>query len=248
MVGLSWKIKVALVLIGASIILSILHVVLFENLHRLLFYLALNVVFVPIQVLLVTVLIEQLMNEREKQKMLRKLNMVIGAFFGEVGNGLIKMMGETHAGASPLEQALAVAQDWRKSRYKEAAEFIENYRWKFDSHTARLQDLKELLIKRRNFVLGLVQNPNLLEHDDFTDLLLAVCHLTEELEARQSVEKLPRSDLNHLENDIQRAFGLLVREWLSYMQHLGKHYPYMHSLSVRTNPFNPVASAVVAGN
>ena len=245
MVGLSWKMKVAFILIGSSALLSLFHVLMFSDLHSLLFYLALDVVFVPIQVLLVTVLIEQFMNERERQAMLRKLNMVIGAFFGEVGSRLIKMLGATCADSSTLEKALAVAQDWRELHYEEAAEFVRSYRWKFDSHKVRLQELKELLLKRRDFVLGLLQNPNLLEHDAFTDLLLAVCHLTEELEARESLQGLPRSDLNHLENDIERAFGLLVREWLSYMQHLEKHYPYMHSLSVRTNPFNPVADPVV---
>lgn len=248
MVELSWKMKVAFVLIGSSAVLSLFHVLMFSDLHSLLFYLALDVVFVPIQVLLVTVLIEQLMNERERQSLLRKLNMVIGAFFGEVGNRLIKLMGATCADSSKLEQALAVAQDWRQSHYEEAAEFIQNYRWKLDLHKVRLQDLKELLLKSRNFMLGLLQNQNLLEHDSFTDLLLAVCHLTEELEARESLQELPRSDLNHLENDIQRAFSLLVREWLSYMQHLEKHYPYMHSLSVRTNPFSPVANPVVLSN
>jgi len=94
-------------------------------------------------------------------------------------------------------------------------------------------------------VLGLLQNPNLLEHDEFTDLLWAVCHLTEELEAREILRDLPRYDLKHLEGDIQRAFSLLVREWLSYMQHLRRHYPYIYSLSVRTNPFNPTANPVV---
>ncbi len=215
---------------------------------RFFFYLALDVVFVPVQVLLVTVLIEQFMNERERQTLLRKLNMVIGAFFGEVGNRLIKMMGACSGDSSTLEQGLAVAQDWGQSHYREAGEFIQGYRWKFDSHGLRLEELKDFLLKKRDFVLGLLQNPNLLEHDAFTDLLWAVCHLTEELEARKSFQELPRSDLKHLEVDIQRAFGLLVREWLAYLQHLAQHYPYMHSLSVRTNPFNPVANPVVVEN
>jgi len=38
-----------------------------------------------------------------------------------------------------------------------------------------------------------------------------------------------------------------VREWLAYVQHLKKNYPYMYSLSVRLNPFNPEASPVIAG-
>ena len=105
--------------------------------------------------------------------------------------------------------------------------------------------MRELLLQKRDFVLGLLQNPNLLEHDEFTDLLWAVCHLTEELEAREILQDLPRSDLKHLASDLQRAFGFLVREWLMYMQHLRGHYPYIYSLSVRTNPFNSAASPII---
>ena len=245
MVRLSWKMKVAFILTGSSVALFLLHVFFFADLHSLLFYLALDVVFIPVQVLLVTVLIEHLMNERERQALMRKLNMVIGAFFGEAGNTLIKMMGRGSADSPALVQGLAITQDWGKTEYRKAGEFIQAYRWKLDSHKLRLEELKEFLLKHRNFILGLLQNPNLFEHDAFTDLLLAVCHLTEELEARQGLEELPRSDLKHLENDVQRAFRRLVREWLAYMQHLAVHYPYMYSLSVRTNPFNPGASAVI---
>jgi hypothetical protein len=237
--------KVALVLIGSSAALSLLHVFLFADLHSLLFYLALDVIFVPIQVLLVTVLIERLLTEREKQIVLRKLNMVIGAFFGEMGYTLIKIMGATCTDFSTLEQALAVAQDWEKSHYEAASEFIQSYQYKFDPDNLQLQDLKEFLLQKRDFVLVFLQNPNLFEHDKFTDLLWAVCHLTEELETREILQDLPRSDLKHLASDIQRAFSLLVREWLSYMQHLRRHYPYMYSLSVRTNPFNSAASPIV---
>jgi len=245
MVRISWKMKVALALTGSSAALSLFHIFLFRDWHSLLFYLALDVVFVPIQVLLVTILIERLLTEREKQTLLRKLNMVIGAFFGEVGNRLIRMMGTTCANFSTLQQALAVAQDWRRSHYEAASGFIQSHQCKFDPGNVQLQDLREFLLQKRDFVLGLLQNPNLLEHDKFTDLLWAVCHLTEELEAREILQDLPRSDLKHLASDIRRAFSFLVQEWLSYMQHLRRHYPYIYSLSVRTNPFNSTANPIV---
>jgi hypothetical protein len=41
--------------------------------------------------------------------------------------------------------------------------------------------------------------------------------------------------------DIRRAYHLLLREWLGYMAHLHADYPYLFSLAVRTNPFNPAA-------
>ena len=55
-----------------------------------------------------------------------------------------------------------------------------------------------------------------------------------------------RSKTAHLSGDITRAYGLLVREWLAHMEHLKREYPYLFSLAVRMNPFDPEASAVVA--
>ncbi|MBI5656126.1 MAG: hypothetical protein HZC44_04605, partial [Geobacter sp.] len=98
---------------------------------------------------------------------------------------------------------------------------------------------------RRQFMLGLMGNPNLLEHDEFTDLLWAVFHLIEELEARQNFIGLPEADLDHLSGDIRRAYVNLLRQWLVYMQHLKNDYPYLFSLAVRTNPLNPEARVVI---
>ena len=154
MVRLSWKMKVTLVLIGSSAALTLFHVFLFSDLHSLLFYLALDVVFVPIQVLLVTVLIERLLTEREKQIVLRKLNMVIGAFFGEMGYALIKIMGATSADFSTLRQPLIITQDWRMSHYDAALKFIQSYQCKFDPNNEQLQGLKEFLLQKRHELKG----------------------------------------------------------------------------------------------
>jgi len=53
------------------------------------------------------------------------------------------------------------------------------------------------------FMLSLLENPNLLEHDSFTDLLLAIFHLSEELAARDTLVGLPQSDYEHLAGDIK---------------------------------------------
>ena len=86
----------------------------------------------------------------------------------------------------------------------------------------------------------------MLEHDTFTDLLWAVTHLTEELACRENCGDLPETDLQHLTGDMKRAYILLVHEWLDYMQHLKQNYPYLFSLAVRMNPFDPAASPIVS--
>jgi len=241
----SWKISIGLVLVGLSLLLGALHLAAFGNPRDLLFYLALDVVFVPIQVLLVTLIIERLLNEREKQAMMKKLNMVIGAFMGEVGAELLRRVDAFCGEAPDLAHSLAVDASWGKAQYQQALAFAERYQAHLAPDPEQLLELRGYLLSRRPFVLSLLQNPNLLEHDRFTDLLWAICHLTEELEARADFTTLPESDHQHLQGDIRRANTLLIREWLNYMQHLKEDYPYIYSLAIRTNPFLPDASPIV---
>ena len=56
---------------------------------------------------------------------------------------------------------------------------------------------------------------------------------------------LPETDYQHLSGDIKRAYILLISQWLNYMQHLQEDYPYLFSLAIRTNPFDPQAHAEV---
>ena len=90
-----------------------------------------------------------------------------------------------------------------------------------------------------------MENPNLLEHESFTDLLWAVFHLTEELENREDFEKIPGTDYEHLIRDTQRAYNAMIFEWIAYMNHLKNNYPYLFSLAVRTNPFDLKASPII---
>jgi hypothetical protein len=80
-------------------------------------------------------------------------------------------------------------------------------------------------------------NPNLLEHDAFTEMLWALLHISEELESRESLERLPKNVLAHLSNDVMRAYHFLTIEWVGYMKYLKKDYPYLFSLAIRKNPF-----------
>jgi hypothetical protein len=96
-------------------------------------------------------------------------------------------------------------------------------------------------------MISLLANQALLEHETFTDLLWALTHLGEELAARTGLDALPEPDERHLAGDITRAYALLGAEWLSYLEHLQRAYPFLFSLAVRTNPLDPDASPVVTG-
>jgi hypothetical protein len=84
------QILLGLLLVLLSVLFYLIHFAFFRDAHHIFIYLVGDIAFVFIEVLLVTLIIHQVLSEREKRAMLKKLNMVIGAFFSEVGMSLLK--------------------------------------------------------------------------------------------------------------------------------------------------------------
>ncbi len=239
------RILLGLLLVILSVVFYVLHFIIFRDAHHIFIYLLGDVAFVFIEVLLVTLIIHQVLSEREKRAMLKKLNMVIGAFFSEAGMPLLKYFWAFDAEAESFGRHLIVDNEWSPEHFDKMEEILQDREFKIDIHKGNLEEMRSFIIGKRAFLLRLLENPNLLEHEEFTELLWAVFHLAEELSHRETVHELPDTDYDHLAGDIKRAYGLLVREWLSYMEHLKSSYPYLFSLAIRTNPFNPQASVEV---
>lgn len=200
-----------------------------------------NLAFLPIYVLFVTFMIERILKEREKDALRLKMNMVIGVFFSEVGTPFLKDGFSFLVDKEGLAARVKITPQWSDADFRELARFLDSGDMKMESRLCSMDCLKGFLVARRNFMLGLLENPNLLEHDGFTELLWAVFHLLEELQARERLTGLHEADLDHLSGDIRRAYTHLLKQWVSYLQHLKSDYPYLFSLAVRNNPLNPEA-------
>lgn len=130
---------------------------------------------------------------------------------------------------------------WTEKRFEAALKRSVQLECEIDPNKGDLAGLRSFLKDKKTFLLALLANPNMLEHDEFTDCLWAVFHLGEELEHRKSLGDLPEADLEHLSGDIERAYDQLIKEWIAYMEHLKERYPSLYSLNVRINPFNPAS-------
>ena len=78
-------------LIALSVALFFLQYVAFHDLRNTFFYMLQDIAFLPVQVLLVTLVLESFLRSNEKQERLNKQNMVIGAFFSQIGVALLKL-------------------------------------------------------------------------------------------------------------------------------------------------------------
>ena len=240
-----WLIILAAGLVIASTILYAVLYAIFRDAHDLFFYLLHGIAFLPLEVLIVGVLIERLITVREKRALQHKLNMVIGAFFSELGSPLLAELLPAMRTAPEIKQRLALRASWKKADFSEAYQFARALDPKVDLDLIDRETLRAGLVQKRVFILRLLENPNLLEHDRFTDLLWALLHLEEELEARRSLTARIPADEAHLAVDVRRAYSTLLAEWLLYVEHLKADYPYLFSLVVRTHPFQESPSAII---
>jgi hypothetical protein len=242
---ISWQIRTAIILVCVSAILYAVHFIIFQNFHFLSEYTLFYFAFLPIEAIFVTLILDQLMELRARKERLEKLNMVIGAFFSEVGTRLLSEFSRSDPDLEKIRGGMLVEPKWSDERFAQASKRLKNYGHHIDIKSIDLEKLRGFLIGKRNFLLRILENPALLEHESFTELLQAVFHLTEELELRKDLNTLPYSDLEHLKGDMERVYARLINAWLDYMKYMKDRYPYLFSLAMRTNPFDVSATPIV---
>ena len=242
---LSWQVLLGLFLIVTSAFLYLLHYTIFRDVHHIFIFMVGDIAFVPIEVLLVTLIIHRLLTERETRAKLEKLKMLIGAFFSEVGTKLLTYFSDFDPNLEKIRKDLIVTSEWSEHEFLGVSNRLTNYDYGVAIKELDLEELRSFLLEKRDFLVRILENPLLLEHEYITELFRAVFHLTEELEMRKDVSQLPDTDYAHLAGDIKRAYVLLVHQWLEYMRYLKDNYPYLFSLAMRTNPFDQNATAIV---
>jgi plasmid maintenance system killer protein len=244
---LKWEVKLGIGLVTLSVIIYTIKYLVLGNLENTLLYIFNSLGFLMINVLFVTLVINSLLAMRSRRDKLEKLNMVIGTFFSEIGTQLLTVLSDVDPHLDKIRGELVITGEWDETNFGKVRTRLNNFEYSVDISRVNLVELQEFLASKRDFMIRLLENPVLLEHQSFTELLMAVFHLTEELNSRQDLNNLPESDYEHLAGDIKRVYGLLVSQWLNYMQYVKNNYPYLFSLAMRTNPFDENASAIVKG-
>lgn len=243
---LNWEVWLGIFLVVLSAVVYSLHWVIFRDPHHIFIYMIGDIAFVFIEVMLVTLVIHRLLNEKEKKSRLEKLNVVMGAFMSELGRPLLVRISDADPNLDEIKGSLIVTGDWPDDQFLKVDKRLKEYNYEIDYSKIKFDELRTLLLSKKEFLLRLLESPTLLEHESFTDLIQAVFHLTDELDCRVDLGKCYESDYNHLAGDIKRVYGLLVHRWLDYMRYLKDNYPYLFSLAMRTNPFDETASPFVS--
>ena len=240
-----WLITFGTGLIVLSVMLYALHYLIYRDFHHIGIYTLGDIAFLPLEVLLVTLVVHQVLELHDRRQRVEKLNMIVGTFFSALGKQLLAYLSDNDPDLDQIRPQLMVTDTWTDETFQRVEERLKRHPCRIVIEKIDLAGLNDLLGSREEFLLRLLENPVLLEHETFTELLQAIFHFNEELKSRPDVTGLPDTDTAHLTRDLERIYGLLIREWLDYMRYLKKNYPYLFSLAMRTNPFDETASAIV---
>ncbi len=242
---ISWTAKLVVTLVAISGVCYGINYLVFKDIPYMLRLITLQVGFVPVSVVLITLWINRLISQRENKHRLQKLNIVIGNFFMELGTPLLDYLAAFDTGRDAISKIMSITPAWSDQDFVAAKNMLRDHHYAMSAVPENLEALRILLNSKRSFLMLVLENPSLLEREEFTALLSAIAHLTEELARRTDLANLGQADYEHIAVDIKRAYTLLLPVWLDYMKHIKNSYPYLYSLAVRINPFNPQAAPEV---
>ena len=114
---LSKQIMFGIALVILSALTYYIHFLIFRDPHHIFIFMVGDVAFVFVEVLLVSLIIHQILEQRERRNRLEKLNMVIGAFFSEVGTTLLAAFSDLDPNIDIIRKDLIVRSDWSDEEF-----------------------------------------------------------------------------------------------------------------------------------
>lgn len=247
---LSWKAKFSILMVVLIIVIYGSNYLVLGDAEHIISYVWTHLGFIPVDILLVAFLLDEIIERKEKEAMLEKLDMLMSTFFSEVGNNLIKQLSTVNEHKANTENLKSI-KTWNEEDFDNKLNELKESSVRFKAEISPeereefLDSLRTLLASKRELIINLINNPNLLEKEEFTSLITAILHLDEELEHRKDLTLVNDTDFNHLNGDMERVYNILIHEWVYYLKYLYKHYPYMIALMIRTNPFDETADVYV---
>ncbi len=142
---LSWYIMLCAMLLTLSAFFYILHYLVFKDAHHIFIYLVGDIAFVFIEVLMVTLIIHRVLENREKKARKKHMNMVVGAFFSEVGTKLLGHLTKWDPKIERIQQELVVERDTAEQKFGRVCRCLKKHDFTIEREIPDWETLKTFL-------------------------------------------------------------------------------------------------------
>ena len=132
-------------LIGLSLVLHYVHYLIFQDLHHTLIFLFADIAFIPMEVFFTTLVIDKLLEKREKEHLRDKLSMLIGVFFSELGTDILNTFVYADDNTEIIAKEALVTKEWNKNEFKNLEKLVDEYEYDIDIKKVDLIALEKKL-------------------------------------------------------------------------------------------------------
>ena len=221
-------------------LLVIHHCIFHENGYWATFLLLHEIALMPLEFVVVTLGLEKIMELSHKRENQAKISMIESVFFSESGSDMLRYLVSCDADRDVdiLRTVMDVRPDWTMRQIKQARATVKKVTYEVDPQKVDFFGLHYHLSTRHSYFLKVIENPALSGHERFTELLLHIYHLWEELEARTDLYNLSEADRIYLCHAVNTVYRELSIEWMQNATDLLLHQPERLNHVLQANPFH----------
>ena len=188
--------QIVFLLLGASLILYVLHYLIFRDLHHIGIFFLHELAGMPLEVILVSLFLDRLIEKTHEEENQSKLSIIETLFFNESGGNML--------------------------RYVEKVDFF---------------GLHYHLDERKDYYRNILENPALTQSSEFTELVMKIHLMWEELDCRTDLYNLDLHEKHYLGELLTEIYQELVEYWLdNAYNHSIHNRPRLHRV-IETSPF-----------
>ncbi len=224
--------RIIFLLFAVSAVIYAVQIILFHQPETTAFYIFQDLAFMPVTIAIATLVVGELINEREHQNRLEKSKMLQSTFYTELGNALVRTLLESAAQSKQISE-LITFRSMSDRDLKSLQEEIFQMPLDISLSKEIFNQANGLLLSARTSLMVLSSNPLLFEHEAFTDLLWSVFHLMDEYQLRGEFDSLSAGDLEHLNLDYEKTYRQLLSGYIANAQYLHDTYPNLFAATVK---------------
>ncbi|MPM98846.1 hypothetical protein SDC9_146036 [bioreactor metagenome] len=113
---------------------------LFHQTENTVFYLLQDLAFVPIQVGMVTLIINRFLNEMDNRKKIKKINVIISTFFIEIGVPIISTISKFNGNNDILFEKISI-KEMSSKEYNKLIKEVKEFKFDIYAEPSKLDEL-----------------------------------------------------------------------------------------------------------
>lgn len=229
--------QLILLLLCASALLYAIHYLIFRDLHHLAIFGLHELAFVPLEVILVTLGLDQLVEKTHREEARSKVSIIETLYFNESGGTMLRYLTSFDPDAARLRELLQVTEDWHSSDFRQAIRQLKSYPFLLDLDRIDFFGLHYHLSQRHEYYRSMLENPALTQSEAFTEMIMKIYLLWEELDGRTNLYQLPEKDRSYLAELLHEIYRELTEYWLDNVYNYSIHNRFRLHRAIESNPF-----------